>query len=213
MLANDIDINLGQSGIQLAALLVDGPVNGTLSLNTNGSFSYTPNTGFSGTDTFRYQVNDGYATSVNIATVVITVVPGVVPPTGFQAWQLQYFGCTNNGSLCAQAAPNADPLGKGISNTNQFLAGLDPTNPASVFQILNVTPQGDDMAITWATAGIRTNAVQVSWGTPHGGYATNFADVSGPIIVGISGDTTTNYTDSGGASNGPARYYRIRLVP
>jgi hypothetical protein len=27
------------------------------------------------------------------------------------------------------------------------------------------------------------------------------------------GDTATNYTDSGGATNGPSHYYRIRLVP
>src|SRR5271154_2174618 len=45
--------------------------------------------------------------------------------SAFQAWQLQYFGCTNSGTSCTQAAPNADPYGKGISNTNQFLLGLN----------------------------------------------------------------------------------------
>ncbi len=51
------------------------------------------------------------------------------------------------------------------------------------------------------------------FGDGNGGYTTNFADVSGPIIINVSGDTTTKYTDGGGATNGPARYYRIRLVP
>jgi aryl-phospho-beta-D-glucosidase BglC (GH1 family) len=209
VLANDIDINLGHSGIQLTAILVSGPANGTLILNADGSFSYTPNAGFSGTDTFRYQVNDGYATSVNIATVAITVNPGGPPPGSFQAWQMQYFGSTTN----VLAASNADPYGKGISNTNQFLLGLNPTNPASVFKILDESPQGNDMLISWATAGVRTNALQASSGDGNGGYATNFADISGPIIITPIGDTTTNWTDGGGATNGPARYYRIRLVP
>ena len=42
LLANDIDINKGQSGIQLIAELVNGPTNGQLSLSLNGAFSYTP---------------------------------------------------------------------------------------------------------------------------------------------------------------------------
>jgi endoglucanase len=207
VLANDIDINIGQPGIQLTAILVNGPANGSLSLSSNGSFTYTPNAGFSGTDAFRYQVNDGYATSVNIATVVITVNPGTPPAGSFQAWQVQYFGSTTNLS----GAANADPLGKGISNTNQFLLGLNPVNPASTFKITSETSQGPNVVITWKTAGVRTNALQAATG---GSYGTNgFADISGPIIINVSGDTTTNYTDAGGATNVPSRFYRVRLVP
>jgi len=67
--------------------------------------------------------------------------------------------------------------------------------------------------ITWTTAGVRTNAVQATAGDANGGYATNFTDISGSIIIPVSGDTTTNYVDTGGATNAPSRYYRIRLVP
>jgi hypothetical protein len=297
VLANDLDINQGQPGIQLQVVLVNGPTNGQLTLNSNGAFSYAPNAGFTGTDTFRYRNYDGYAYSVNIATVLIQVNPSPAPsaPTGltavagdgvvtlswnavsgassynvirgtteggpytltngvaggtstnytdnsvsdgtpyyyvvtavnaggqgvdsneaealplsaYQQWQVAYYGSTTN----PLASAGADPLGKGISNTNQFLLGLNPTNPASVFQILTVTPQGNDMVITWATAGVRTNAVQASSGDANGGYTTNFANVSGPMVITPSGDTTTNYTDSGGATNGLGRYYRIGLVP
>ena len=66
-------------------------------------------------------------------------------------------------------------------------------------------------AIRPKAAGVRTNAVQAA---PGGSYSTNgFADISGPIIINVTGDTTTNYIDSGGATNRPARYYRIRFVP
>jgi len=73
MLANDLDVNLGLSGIQLSAVLVSGPTNGQLTLNADGSFSYTSAVGFIGADTFRYSVYDGYVDSVNIADVSIQV--------------------------------------------------------------------------------------------------------------------------------------------
>jgi hypothetical protein len=38
-------------------------------------------------------------------------------------------------------------------------------------------------------------------------------DISAPIIIPGTGDATTNYVDSGGATNTPSRYYRVRLVP
>ena len=74
VLANDQDINLGLPGISLSAALVSGPANGNLTFNNNGAFTYVPNGGFTGTDTFRYRVFDGYATSANIATVSIQIV-------------------------------------------------------------------------------------------------------------------------------------------
>lgn len=42
---------------------------------------------------------------------------------------------------------------------------------------------------------------------------TNFFDISGPIIIHVSGDTATNYLDVGAATNVPSRFYRVRLVP
>src|SRR6266705_1328324 len=58
----------------LTAVLVAGPLHGTLVNNANGSFSYTPNANFFGTDTFTYKANDGEFDS-NVATVTITVTP------------------------------------------------------------------------------------------------------------------------------------------
>jgi fibronectin type 3 domain-containing protein len=138
---------------------------------------------------------------------------GATPLSAFQSWQLRYFGCTNSGSLCVQAAPSADPYGKGINNFDQFLLGLNPTNPASVFRILSVVPQSNDMVITWATGGGSTNVVQATSGDVSGNYLTNFTDISGPIAISGSGDATTNYLDSGALPNSPERYYRIRLPP
>ena len=98
VLANDRDINLGQSGIQLAAVWVDGPANGQLTFNADGSFTYTPDPLFVGTDTFRYSVFDGYAHSVNIAAVSIQVGLCTDPPL---------IGCTStNGQVLLSWPPD-----------------------------------------------------------------------------------------------------------
>jgi len=49
--------------------------------------------------------------------------------TPFEAWQIQYFNSTNS----AIAAASADADGTGQNNLFKYVAGLDPTNPASVF--------------------------------------------------------------------------------
>jgi hypothetical protein len=49
--------------------------------------------------------------------------------TAYQSWQIQYFGSTNN----AKAALSVDADGTGQNNLFKYVAGLDPTNPASVF--------------------------------------------------------------------------------
>ncbi len=96
-----------------------------------------------------------------------------------------------------------------MTNTNQFLAGLNPTNPASVFRITSVVSQGGTNAVTWSAAGVRTNVVQSATGDGSGGYSNNFTDISGPVILSIPGDASTNYVDGSGANH----YYRVRLAP
>ncbi|MGB5743771.1 MAG: DUF4347 domain-containing protein, partial [Sedimenticolaceae bacterium] len=63
----------------LTASVVDGPLHGTLVLNSDGSFTYTPydaadGDNFADTDSFTYQVNDGNG-GTDTATVTITVTP------------------------------------------------------------------------------------------------------------------------------------------
>jgi hypothetical protein len=69
-------------GSNLVAVLVSGPTNGTLNLNTNGGFTYTPATNYVGMDSFTYQADDGQ-TNLGVATATITVSPGtpIVRPT------------------------------------------------------------------------------------------------------------------------------------
>ncbi len=68
VLSNDSDMD----GDPLRALLMTGPIHGTLSLNTNGSFSYVPASNYNGSDSFTYHAFDGTSNS-SVATVNITI--------------------------------------------------------------------------------------------------------------------------------------------
>ncbi len=75
VLRNDTDANSDT----LTAVLDSAPANGTLSLASGGSFVFTPTTGFEGVTSFTYHADDTWDVS-NVATVLITVTAGNVPP-------------------------------------------------------------------------------------------------------------------------------------
>lgn len=70
VLQNDTDVD----SATLQAILVSSPLNGTVTLNSDGRFVYVPVADFFGTDTFTYRANDG-SLDGNVATVFIIVKP------------------------------------------------------------------------------------------------------------------------------------------
>jgi VCBS repeat-containing protein len=76
VLANDSD----PDGNPLTAVLVSGPIHGSLTLDANGSFSYTPEADYHGTDSFTYRASDGTLES-NQATVTIAITAANDGPT------------------------------------------------------------------------------------------------------------------------------------
>ena len=79
--ANGVLVNdTNADGNALSAQLVNGPANGTVTLNPDGSFSYTPDAGFWGLDSFTYTAMNGMAVS-NTATVTITVLSPITAVT------------------------------------------------------------------------------------------------------------------------------------
>jgi hypothetical protein len=107
----------------------------------------------------------------------------------------------------------SDPDGDGMSIWQEILAGTDPLNPNSCFRITSIINTNTDILITWTTVAghgyvVQTNALPVS-----GSFTNNFADLSPVISVsGSKGESTTNYLQVGGATNGPSMFYRIRLA-
>ncbi len=134
VLANDTD----PKNLALTAVLVGGPVHGTLTLNSNGSFLYTPTAGYYGTDTFTYEAYDGQLDS-SPATVTLTV--GTPPVAVNDAYALP---------------PNSG-----------LMAGEGPTYVTMVSQPGDFVGQGQSyifggtITAQVRTGGVYTNAVEI----------------------------------------------------
>src|ERR1035438_7903136 len=95
----------------------------------------------------------------------------------------------------AFSGPNADPFGKGMSNTNQFLAGFNPTNAAAYVHIISLsrTNGGSDVRVDYLGASgdssrspallSRTNVLEFTTGTANGSYSNNFASTGRTHIL------------------------------
>jgi hypothetical protein len=77
---------------------------------------------------------------------------------------------------------------------------------------VSIVRQGNDVLLTWITAGGKGNVVQATPGAAIGSYSNNYTNLSPPISVAGSGIVTTNYLDVGGATNVPARCYRVMMT-
>jgi len=167
------------------------------------------------------------AVSTNYTDVYNFLASVAPPPDPFTAWQNNYFtaGELTNPSF---SGPGADPFGKGMSNTNQFLAGFNPTNAAAYLHIISIskTNSGTDIRVDYLGASgdntyspgftSRTNVLEFTAGTAGSYNSNNFASTGQTNILsgGIGLGTLANMVDPGGATNVPSRYYRVRvLVP
>ena len=143
----------------------------------------------------------------------------------FAWWQLNYFGSTNN----PNAAPDTDATGTGMSNTNKFLAGFNPTNPAAYLHVIRIVQQpvagNTNVVVTYLgpsgdntyTPGIalRTNVLDYSTGDANGNYANGGWQDTGQtnILSGGNGSgAVTNMVDSAIPAPSTTRYYRVRVL-
>ncbi len=111
----------------------------------------------------------------------------------------------NNGSVLT-ATGDAD--GDGISNSQEMMAGTNPTNSFSRLRIVDIAIIGNDVQVTWTVVGGHSYVVQTN-STPDAG----FADLSPVFAIPGTAESTTNYLHSGGATNRSASFYRVRLNP
>ncbi len=161
VLGNDSDVD----GDSLTAVLVAGPLNGSLTLNANGGVNYVANSGFTGSDSFTYKVSDGVSDS-NVVTVTLTV-GGVL----FSTWTSQNF--TNQEIQAGLAADLIDFDRDGLVNLIEYAIGSNPRvpNAGPVPQILSDT-MGDrrltfvysrPSGLSGIVYGVEVSADMVKW--------------------------------------------------
>lgn len=114
-------------------------------------------------------------------------------------WQVQYFGLDN-----PAAAPAADADGTGQNNLFKYVAGLNPTNPASRFE-LRLSSVAHRPSLTFSPRyPDRTYEVQ---------YRTNPASSAfSTLNGGLVNDVGTERTVTDLNATNAARFYRVRIT-
>jgi PKD repeat protein len=88
------------------------------------------------------------------------------------------------------------------------------TVSAPAFAITSISiDSSNNVHIGWPTVGGSNYVVQATAGSGGSFSTNNFADISTSIPAPPFATSHTNYVDVAGATNSPARYYRLRLGP
>jgi hypothetical protein len=111
------------------------------------------------------------------------------------AW-LQEYGLPTDGS-----ADYADTDHTGMNNWQKWVAGLNPTNSASVLQLMAPAGTGTNLVITWQSVTNINYFLARSASLAPGSFQT--------IVTNIAGQAgTTSYTDTNAPAPGPW-FYRV----
>jgi len=219
-------LTVGLDGSESSAayqLEVNGNPTGAPVTGTGSAISFTNETTLGVYAVIASNVTTGCTATMNGSATVSAVDP-------FTCWQWQYFDSTN----CALCVGNVSYTGDGMSNTNKFLAGFNPTNAAAYLHVISVADSSTNIIVTYLGAsgdtnwspGVqsRTNVLDFTAGGAGGSYSnggwqdTGQTNILGVGISAAGGEgtglgTITNLTDIGGAASSTSRYYRIRVLP
>jgi hypothetical protein len=118
---------------------------------------------------------------------------GTAPAQTFAQW-LAGWGLPPN------TDPNADPLGKGMTYYQQFIAGTDPLDKNSVFEFVDIKPTAQGLNIVWTSFSGRSYTLESS-AALGGGFT--------PLQQHIAAAPPVNtYTDTAATGRSP-RFYRV----
>jgi len=174
---------------------------GWINFETNGAPAINMITGqMSG---YVWSANCGWISLSNAVAYVQTdsITPGALAPDGLPiAWLLLNFGTTNVNA-------NADPTGKGMTIGQDYLAGTDPNNAASLFRITagDFSTGGTTAALTWDSVPTRFYHIQKTTGLSS--PAWNDSGL-GLILPAAGAITSASFNDT----NAPDRFYRVQAV-
>ena len=121
-----------------------------------------------------------------------------------------YFNAPPAGAVTGNASVSGNGQNPAIgssawrSSTNNESASVSLSLLSHPPQIIALTPTNNGVLVEWSTASGGTDTLQAA-DSADGTYS----NISPPLLIGGSGNTTTNYFESGALTNGPVRFYRI----
>ncbi len=203
------------NGDALTFRLTSSPTHGVnVNIDTNqGTLTYVPNRGYRGSDRFIYQASDGRLSSASVSMNLNVTAPPDTNANGLpDDWEAAY----------GVADPNADDDADGQSNLQEYYAGTNPTNAASVLQITDwLRLTNGRVSLAWPSVGGSRYRVQYRNATTNNGARGTYTDIVraltnemdlSPYGAASTQSFTDDFTLTGGAPPGGSRYYRIRLV-
>ncbi len=138
----------------------------------------------------------------NVGSAAFTVT--VTPLTSAEYWRYAYFGTAANMGI---AADTADPDGDGFDNLFEFVAGLDPTNPASRFSIRLAAVPGAPMDTAIVFNPVFAGRAYVVK------YKTNLTDATWMTLTNFStNDTGSKRTVTDLSASPGSRFYQLKIT-
>jgi uncharacterized repeat protein (TIGR03803 family) len=195
--------NVPRAGAMVTFSVGVGPNRGkggtaTTAASGQATFTYTGAL-IAGTDTI-HAASLGAGANATAVWIAVDSVGDGVP----DAWRANYFG-GNGTTTNAQSCAACDADGTGQNNFFKYVAGLNPTNPASVF-VLNVRSVNAQSGQTKLLYGPNISPRTY---TPQ--FSTNLANGTWTKLTGFSSTVTNTdqfiITDS--KASQAARFYRI----
>lgn len=151
------------------------------------------------TNTGRVRIQATLPASTGSNTLLVTFANADTDGDGLpDSWELAHD--LNPLSSAGDDGANGDPDLDRFTNLNEYLAGTEPRNPASLLRIVQTSPTG--RMITWSSVLGRSYRV---WATTN--PTVPFAPLS-EIIDAVH--PTSSYTDTNTAI--PSRFYRVQLI-
>jgi hypothetical protein len=152
-------------------------------------------------------LNGSYLGVANTGTLlVVNTIPdnyGSYANDGLpDAWQYTYFGLNNT-----NAAPTADPTSCGQNNLFKYIAGLNPTNAASLFQFRIELVQGQPYKAKLIFSPRWNDRTYIPIFTTNLAVSASWTNLLTTTIT----DNATERTLTDTNSLGTARFYRIRI--
>jgi hypothetical protein len=181
----------------------------TLPLSGVGTLNSQTNILINGVLNGNYQFTF-YDLSSNFTVAVVN--PDTVGDGISDAWRAEYFsnqpaGNTNGIMTNSESCATCDADGTGQNNLFKFLAGLNPTNPESIFMITSVEPIGSNNLVSFTSVSNNVYLLQAT--------SLDLANSNGWITVtnnipGNPNNGIAQATDPGGATQ-TQRIYRVVL--